>query len=133
MGNIGQIFRTAYTLGVDAIILSGLKQFALEKAAKPSSGAIYEIKLIEYPNPLDALNELKLAGFKLIAADAKGEDIRKLSFSGKRALILGSEHDGIPSRVIEKCDKTVSIVMDQDFDSLNVSAAAAILIDRIRE
>lgn len=133
MGNIGQIIRTSYALGVDFLIVSGLKQFSLEKAAKSSSGAIFDLKIVEYQNPLDAINELKLAGFETIVADANGNCNKNLTFKQKKALILGSEHDGVPQKVQEKCDIKIGINMQNGFDSLNVSAAAAILIDRIRE
>jgi 23S rRNA (guanosine2251-2'-O)-methyltransferase len=132
MGNIGQIIRTAYTLGVDGIVLSGAKNFSLDKAAKPSSGALFDIKVAFMPNPLDALNELKLAGFKFYGADINGTDVKSIQFTGKKVLILGSEHDGIPVRVLDRCDEKISIKMENNFDSLNVASAAAILIDRMR-
>ena len=49
----------------------------------------------------------------------------------KRVLIMGSEGKGLSLKVKEKLDKVVSIKMARAFDSLNVSAAAAILCDRI--
>jgi len=132
MGNIGQIIRTAYTLGVDGIVLSGAKNFSLDKAAKPSSGALFDMKVAFMPNPLDALNELKLAGFTFHGADINGTDVKSIQFTGKKVLILGSEHDGIPARVLDRCDEKISIKMENNFDSLNVASAAAILIDRMR-
>jgi 23S rRNA (guanosine2251-2'-O)-methyltransferase len=50
----------------------------------------------------------------------------------KRLLLLGNEGEGIPNRAIEKLDHKVSIMMENGFDSLNVSAAGAILMDRLR-
>jgi len=49
-------------------------------------------------------------------------------------LLLGSEGEGLPKKVLQKADKTVTIKMHNNFNSLNVATAAAILIDRmIRE
>ena len=45
---------------------------------------------------------------------------------------MGSEGDGLSSRVISKLDEVVSIKMSHEFDSLNVSVAGAILMDRMR-
>jgi len=46
-------------------------------------------------------------------------------------LVLGSEGKGLSKKVMGKVNHTVSIEMKHDFDSLNVSAAAAILIHRM--
>ncbi|MEJ2497202.1 MAG: TrmH family RNA methyltransferase, partial [Sulfurovaceae bacterium] len=45
--------------------------------------------------------------------------------------VLGSEGEGISKRVKPKIDRMVSIPMQREFDSLNVSAAAAILLHRM--
>ena len=50
----------------------------------------------------------------------------------KRALIFGSEGEGLGARVSSKLDEIVSIKMSHKFNSLNVSAAGAILMDRMR-
>jgi 23S rRNA (guanosine2251-2'-O)-methyltransferase len=47
-------------------------------------------------------------------------------------LVLGSEGEGLSPRVLSKLDKVVSIKMSHEFDSLNVSVAGAILMDRMR-
>jgi len=60
-----------------------------------------------------------------------GEDIRETSFGDKTALMMGSEGEGIPHKIKSRLDKIVSIKMKREFDSLNVSAATAILCDRI--
>jgi 23S rRNA (guanosine2251-2'-O)-methyltransferase len=45
---------------------------------------------------------------------------------------MGNEAEGIPSRAEKKLDVKVSIEMANEFDSLNVSVAGAILMDRMR-
>ncbi len=62
-----------------------------------------------------------------------GEDLENCKFNSKRALVLGSEGDGISKRAKSKIDKTISIEMKRDFDSLNVSVSAGILIYRMRD
>ena len=132
VGNIGAIIRSAYALGAGAVIVCGLKQLGLEPILRSSSGALYDMPLVVQTNLFDVLNELKLAGYETYGAVMDGEDIRKVSPTGKRALILGNEAEGIPNRAEQRLDHKVSIVMANDFDSLNVSAAAAILMDRMR-
>ena len=78
------------------------------------------------------LNDLKTSGFTTYGADMGGKDIRDISPASKKALFLGSEGEGLSSRISSKLDEVVSIEMSHQFDSLNVSVAGAILIDRLR-
>jgi 23S rRNA (guanosine2251-2'-O)-methyltransferase len=55
-----------------------------------------------------------------------------MSFTSKRALILGSEGEGLSGRIEKGIDQGVSIPMAHDFDSLNVGVAGAILMERMR-
>lgn len=132
MGNMGAIVRSAYALGIDAIIISGIKQFSAESLIRSSSGAAYDMPLVHIHNLYDAINELKLDGFTIYGATTGGKDVRDIKCEKKKALIMGSEGEGIPSRAIGKLDVEVSIKMANDFDSLNVSVASAILMDRMR-
>ena len=60
-----------------------------------------------------------------------GANVQELTIDTKRVLVLGSECKGLAKKVIAKLDHKVSIEMKHSFDSLNVSAAAAILIHRM--
>jgi 23S rRNA (guanosine2251-2'-O)-methyltransferase len=80
----------------------------------------------------DVLNDFKMSGFTTYGADMGGTDIRDAQIADKRVLVLGSEGKGLSSRVISKLDKVISIKMAHEFDSLNVSVAGAILMDRMR-
>jgi len=131
VGNIGAIVRNAYSLGVDAIIASGVRQLNYEAIARTSSGALLDMPFMLSNNILDNLNELSQRGFSLYGATMGGVDIKKIECKGKMVLVLGSEGKGISKRVVQKLDKEVSISMRREFDSLNVSVAAGILIDRM--
>jgi len=64
-----------------------------------------------------------------------GVDLKKygkIEKTDKVALFLGNEGEGISPKVAKKLDLKVSIKMVQEFDSLNVSAAAAILIYNLK-
>ncbi len=132
VGNIGAIIRSAYALGVDGIVVCGLKQLNSESIARSSSGALFDMPLAVHQNMYDVMNELKVAGYRFYGAVMDGSDVREMNFDGKRALILGNEGEGIPQRAVRKLDYQVSIAMTHQFDSLNVSAAGAILMDRMR-
>lgn len=131
VGNIGAITRSAYALGADGIIATGVKQLNLSGIARTSAGALFDMPFVIIPNGLDVLNELKQVGFTLYGASMDGESINNIEFMSKKVLIVGSEGEGLSKRVLSKIDKLVSIPMKHDFDSLNVSAAAAILLYRM--
>jgi 23S rRNA (guanosine2251-2'-O)-methyltransferase len=131
MGNIGAIIRSAYAFGAGGIIVCGLKELKLENLVRTSSAAAFELPICAAQNTADAINELKLSGFSVYGADMNGESAKDTVFDKKIVLLLGSEGEGLPRRILEKCDKKVCIKMANKFDSLNVSAAAAVLFDRI--
>ncbi|SFV49918.1 23S rRNA (guanosine-2'-O-)-methyltransferase rlmB [hydrothermal vent metagenome] len=133
IGNIGSLVRTGYALGVDAIVATGVSKLSLEGIARVSTGALFDMPFSTTKNIHDLLNDLKTSGFTIYGADMGGEDVRYIKPPKKRALVLGSEGEGLPKRVAGKLDKVVSIEMEHAFDSLNVAVAGAILIDRMRD
>ncbi len=133
VGNIGSIVRTAYALGADGIVVTGLKSLEMSGVVRRSSGAALDMPIALKWNLLECIKELQDRGVTVYAADMDGEDLRRERFASKRALVLGSEGEGIPRKALERSDKRLKIVMERDFDSLNVAAAAAIFIDRMRD
>ena len=132
VGNIGAIVRSAYALGVDAIVACGVKRLNMEPLLRTSTGALFDMPFAVEQNIHNVLNDLKMSGFTSYGADMGGIDIRKAEIAKKRVLVLGNEGEGLTARVSSKLDTIVSIKMAHDFDSLNVSVAAAILMDRMR-
>jgi len=132
VGNIGALVRSAYALGVDAIVACGVKQLPMETILRTSTGALYDMPFAIENNVHDVLNDLKMSGFTIYGADMSGMDVRETRIDKKKVLVLGSEGEGLTSRVISKLDCAVSIKMKHEFDSLNVSVAGAILMDRMR-
>jgi len=131
VGNIGAIIRTAYALGVDGVVATGVKQLNLPAIIRTSSGAALDLPPIICSNILNFLNELKQRDFEIYGADLDGEPLSRASFDKKRVLVLGSEGRGISKRVKGKLNKVYKIEMKRDFDSLNVNAAAAIFLYRM--
>lgn len=130
-GNIGAIVRSAYALGVDGVIATGVKNLHIPAIVRTSSGTLLDMPFMIVPNILDVLNELKQVDFKVYGASMEGEQLDKCQFSEKRVLVLGSEGEGLSKKAKSKIDELVSIEMKHEFDSLNVSAAASILIHRM--
>lgn len=132
MGNIGSLIRSAYALGVQALVISGIKEPNLEAMIRTSSGAALDLPLVIVHNIHDVLHELKQSGFQTYGAVMDGVDVREASFAAKRVLVLGNEGEGLSGRVRKSLDVGISIPMAHDFDSLNVGVAGAILMERMR-
>ena len=130
-GNIGAIVRTAYALGVDGIIATGVKQLNMAAIVRTSSGAMLEMPFLIHSNISDMLNELGQMGFVSYGASMEGDPLEEMTFASRRVLILGSEDKGLSKKARSRLDQTLSITMKRTFDSLNVSAAAAIIIHRM--
>ena len=133
VGNIGALVRSAYALGVDGVVVCGMKHLNIENVVRTSSGAAVDMKLSVVNNVLDVMNELSMYGISIYGATLEGEDVREIkAFAPQRALMLGSEGEGLINKVVKRLDYPIKIAMEHNFDSLNVSAAGAILMDRMR-
>jgi 23S rRNA (guanosine2251-2'-O)-methyltransferase len=135
VGNIGAIVRTAYALGVDALVVSGLKNLNVAPVVRTSSGAMLDMPIAVVQNCNDLLNELKQLKFTRVGADMSGVEVTTLQRQKgqKIALFLGNEGEGLSGKIKKKLDITVSINMSNNFDSLNVSVAAGILVHSLME
>lgn len=134
VGNIGAIARSCYALGVDALVVCGLKNFNPEGVIRTSSGALFDLNVAVCENSYDLANELKQTGFTLAGAHMEGFEAKEVQRQNdqKVALFLGSEGTGLSNKLLKKLDLKVSIGMKNNFDSLNVSVAAGILIYELR-
>ncbi|WP_103588792.1 TrmH family RNA methyltransferase [Campylobacter concisus] len=130
VGNIGAIARSAYALGCEGLVVVA-KSINMQGVLRSSSGAAYEIPIAIFEDGLSLLNELKQFGFKIYATASNGKNVKEIKFAGKRALVMGSEGEGIPQKALAKCDECIGIKLKEGWDSLNVSAAFAIICDRM--
>ncbi len=130
-GNIGAIIRSAYALGVEGVIATGVRQLNYAAITRTSTGALLDMPFMVADNILDIFNELHQLGYVSYGASMEGEPVESKTFAGKRVLVLGSEGEGLSKKARSKVKETVAIGMKHQFDSLNVSAAAAILIHRM--
>lgn len=126
--NFGAILRVADGFGVQLVILPQHDSVGLTAAAvKASAGAAQWVPVAHVTNLSRAIETLKEKGFWVYAAAADGERADRIDFTGKVALVMGSEGKGVRRNVLEHCDRTVSIPMFGHVDSFNVASAAAVL------
>ncbi len=127
--NLGAIIRTAECCGAHGVVIPKRRACGLTMAVtKASAGAVEHMAVARVQNIASAVEELKKAGVWTFAAEAGGGDFQEADFHLPCALVMGSEGSGVSRLVKERCDFTVSIPMFGQLNSLNVSAAAAILL-----
>ncbi len=127
--NLGAIIRTADACGAHGVIIPKRRGVSLTYAVgKVSAGALEYVPVARVSNLPSAIDELKEKGFWVYAADMDGKPWNEQDYSGKVALVIGSEGKGISRLVKEKCDFTVSLPMRGKINSLNASVAAGILM-----
>lgn len=133
VGNIGSIFRSAYSLGIDGIIIGGnLGANAIEGSIRTSSAAMLSMPFFLTPHPLELIHEIKERGKICYGADMGGEEISSITPAKEWALFLGAEGEGLSGKIKQKMDKIISIEMKNSFNSLNVGVATGILIHRLK-
>ncbi len=128
--NIGALARTAYCCGVHAIVIPEKGVGALnEDAITTSAGALEHISVCRVKSLHNAIDELHLNGIKVFASEMKAqENIFDVNLKEPSAIILGSEDKGIHPSIYKLCDHKFMIPMKNDFESLNVSVAAGMIL-----
>jgi 23S rRNA (guanosine2251-2'-O)-methyltransferase len=132
--NVGAICRTAECAGVDGIVLPERRSAAVTPAVgKASAGAVEHLAVARVRNVADFLGDARAAGcWRYGAAAVAGAvDYRTPDWRGGVVLVLGSEGRGLRPRVAEACDQLVALPLRGRIASLNVSAAAAVLLYEI--
>lgn len=128
--NIGAIARTALCCGAQALIIPDKGVGALnEEAIKSSAGALERIQVCRVGSLMKAVDTLHLNGIKVFAAEMTAtEQVFELEYKDPCCIIVGSEDQGIFSGLLKISDHTFKIPMAGDFESLNVSVAAGIIL-----
>ena len=128
--NLGAVIRTADAAGAHGVIIPKRRSAGLTAVvAKTSAGAVSHIPVARVPNITALLKELKQEGVWIFGTAMGGStSLYEADLKGPAAIVIGSEGSGMSRLVAQECDFTVSIPMKGDLDSLNASAAAAILL-----
>lgn len=128
--NVGAIMRSAAVFGVSAIVVPKHGAPPVTGAlAKTASGAVEIVPLIEVGNLSQALDQLKENQFWCIGLDGDAEtDISAASLTGRTAIVMGAEGQGLRRLTREHCDLLVKIPAAGPFGTLNVANATAVAL-----
>lgn len=128
--NFGAIARSAECAGAHGLVMP-LKNSAPVNAdsMKTSAGALSIIPVSRVGSIRNTLRILRNEGLQIVAASEKSTDlIYDADLRKPTALVMGSEDTGVSREVLKMCDLQLSIPIRGTIESLNVGAAAAVLL-----
>jgi RNA methyltransferase, TrmH family len=133
-GNLGTILRSCDWFGVEAV-LTDRESVSIynEKVIRSTAGSIFHLKAYEDVELLNALRDLRSAGFNIIATSPDGKSVFTEPIAQKSVLLLGSEADGLDRDLINIADLILSIPRFGQAESLNVGIACGIMLAQWRD
>ena len=131
--NVGAILRVCAAFGCKSLVMQDRSAPQITGAlAKSAAGAAEYVDIIRVKNLARTVRDLKKNGYMIYGADGGSEtSLPDVKFSTKSVIIMGSEGSGMRRLVREECDFIVSIPMDPQMESLNVSVASGILLGQV--
>lgn len=128
--NLGAIIRTCEAAGITGIIIPKDRSVDVNSTVmKTSAGALENVKIAKVTNLVNVIDDLKENGYWIVGTSLEGNiDYRDIDYTGKIAVVIGNEGNGMSRSVLESCDYLAKIPMYGKINSLNASVAAGIMI-----
>jgi TrmH family RNA methyltransferase len=129
-GNCGAILRTAEAAGAHGVIaLTGTADLFAPKTLRSAMGAAFRLPLASGVSTQELLAVAREGRFTLAAATATGETVYSdYDWRQPTLLLLGNEAQGVSEDLLQRCDVRLRIPLRPPVESLNVAAAAAVLL-----
>jgi len=129
-GNVGTLLRTADAFGAGGVVMFGdCADVYGPKVLRSAAGSVFRLPFVQSNDTAKIMNALKWEGFKVYAAHPRdGVPPGAIDFSGRCAIIIGNEANGITDGLLARCDKAFCIQMKGKAESLNASIAGGILM-----
>jgi TrmH family RNA methyltransferase len=118
-GNVGTLLRSAAAFGAGVALSAGCADPTGPKALRASMGAIFEVPLADFDEP---------GGTRIALVPSGGTPLPELELDGDVVFVLGSEREGLPDDVLDKCKARASIPNTGGVESLNVAMAGTIAL-----
>ncbi|WP_418638480.1 TrmH family RNA methyltransferase [Winogradskyella sp.] len=128
-GNIGALLRTADAANVDAVIIANPKSDLYNpNIIRSSVGCVFttEIAMASSDEAIDFLKKYNFNIFSAILQES--EPYHSQDYTLPTAIVVGTEATGLTKEWRKAASKNISIPMQGEIDSMNVSVAAGILI-----
>ena len=135
--NIGGLFRTAFALGVDGVLMNSTAGDPLyRKAIRTSMGATLRVPYLRAGDWTATLDELRRRGLRVLALTPHPEAVPlheiQVESSQRLVILVGAEGPGLSGDTLAAAGDRVRIDIDPRADSLNVVVAAAIALHTLR-
>jgi len=128
--NLGAACRSAEAAGATGVVIPERRSASVTGAVcKASAGAVEHLAIAQVRNLSDWLAAAKEAGFWIWGADAEADQSHTATdLTGSTVIVCGGEEKGLRPRVADSCDGLISLPQRGKVGSLNVSAAATVLL-----
>lgn len=133
-GNISAVMRSAEGMGfANCHIIETGERF--KESARVTAGADKWVEVTKWKNTKDCVARLKEQGYKIIVThlDSKSKPLHEIDFSGKTALVLGNEKDGVSPEMVAAADECAIVPMSGFVQSFNISVAGALSMYHISQ
>ncbi|PRX49064.1 23S rRNA (guanosine2251-2'-O)-methyltransferase [Prauserella shujinwangii] len=127
--NVGMILRTATAAGLGGVVVPRRGVATLDPlVVKASAGVAFRAPVLRCATAADAVEQLTESGYAVYALGSRGDrSLFDVELPSRVAFVLGGESTGVGEDVADLVAGWVSIPMPGDVESLNVSAAAAVV------
>jgi len=132
-GNAGTVLRAADAAGAGAVLFSDASVDPYNgKAVRASAGSLFHVPLVAGVRLETAATDLRAAGLRILAADARGgrtlDDLSAAELAAPTAWVFGNEAWGMPEPVLALADESVAVPIYGRAESLNLATAAAVCL-----
>ena len=133
-GNLGTLVRTMDACAADCLVLTNRRtRLTHPKVLRSSQGMSIKVPALEFGEVADAIGWLAGRGFTVYLADTdQSSNYRDCDYSGRTALVVGSERYGIGAAWHDGGFARIGIPMLGSADSLNVAVCASVLLYEAR-
>jgi TrmH family RNA methyltransferase len=129
-GNLGTVLRSADAAGAGGLALShGSVDLYNPKVVRASAGSLFHLPVARDVPLAESIRSLRVGGFTIIASATSGtETIHEADLTGQVAVLFGNEAHGLPDEALALADRTVRIPIGGRAESLNLAAAATVVL-----
>ncbi len=133
-GNLGTIMRTAEAAGMGGIILSDTSVDLFNpKVVRATMGAIFRMPAVYVADIFGTVKRLNKLGFNTLATHLSAtHDYTHADYSGKTAILVGNEGNGLSAELTELAREKIIIPMEGEVESLNAAVAAALCMYEVK-
>ena len=129
-GNAGTVLRSADAAGADAVVFTRSSVDVYnEKTVRATAGSLFHLPVVRGVATAEAVEHFRDSGFSVLAAAADGRrSVYEADLTAPTILLFGNEAHGLPAEVATLADETIRVPILGPAESLNLAAAAAVIL-----